>query len=214
VRASPGHDASDRGTNCGEHHRCGEQSLATGSHLGSQRLSSSRDKLVPGLVAVVRLLGERLREHRLQPRQRGWLLLEVREDDRGVGAAAERRPPGQALVQQAAERVEVGAPVQVVTANLLGGDVVDSAERAARSDTGRLLRQSSGEPEVGQVAVATHVDQNVRRLDVAVHETALVRGVERVRDLFQQRQCALRREDSLLGQQVFQVVPSTRRIAM
>ena len=47
--------------------------------------------------------------------------------------ALERRLAGQALVQHAAERVDVGARVDRLAADLLGRDVVERARRAGRS---------------------------------------------------------------------------------
>ena len=45
------------------------------------------------------------------------------------------------------------------------------------------LAEPSCEAEVGEVDVLVTVEQHVRRLDVAMDESALVRGVERGGDL-------------------------------
>ena len=129
----------------------------------------------------------------------------MREHDCGVGTAAERRPARQALVQQAAERVEVGPPVQLLAADLLGRHIVDRAQRAPTAGMVGLLRQPSRKPEVGEIAVAALVEQDIRRLDVTVHKAALVRRVERVGDLLDQAESTFRFELALLSQEPLQI---------
>src|SRR5204863_8268359 len=109
-----------------------------------ERGASGFDQLEPGLVAVVRLLRERLLDHRRQCGQRQnarGLLLEVREDDRRLRRTRERRPAGHAFVQDAAERVEVGTTIELVAADLLGSNVVDRPKRTRAADRGRLLAE-------------------------------------------------------------------------
>ena len=95
----------------------------------------------------------------------------------------ERRLAGQALVQQAAERVHVRAAVDRLAFDLLGGDVRRRAERAPVQQRATLVDEAAREAEVGEVDVLAGVEQDVRRLHVAVHEAARVRRVERARDL-------------------------------
>ena len=71
-----------------------------------------------------------------------------------------------------------------------------------------LERRALGEAEVAQIrvrATGLAVDQNVRRLDVAVHETALVRDVECGRYLLHDRESTYRLERALASEQRFQV---------
>ena len=106
------------------------------------------------------------------------------EDRCHLRAVAERQRPGETFEQQAAERVLVGAAVDDVTADLLGRDVVDRAhELPIRGTRGR---RGVREPEVGKIGmitVALLIEQHVARLDVAVHQAALMGGVERLREL-------------------------------
>ena len=103
-------------------------------------------------VALLRVLRQRPGDHarRAPPaapaagaRRRG-LRLEVREHDREVRVTPERRLPDEALVQHAAERVDVRPPVDLLAGDLLGSDVVDRAEElAAVADSGLARRPAS-----------------------------------------------------------------------
>jgi hypothetical protein len=125
-----------------------------------------------------------------------------------VGRTREGRLPGQALVENAAQRVDVRALVEGVARDLLGGDVLERADDLSRDrDPGkraRALRQA----EVAEVAVLAPGglgDEHVRGLDVAVDEALLVRGVERLGDLGEELDRALRLERPLLGDDLGQV---------
>ncbi len=102
---------------------------------------------------------------------------------RHLGLALERRPAGEALVEHAAERVDVGATVERQPLDLLGRSVLDGAyEDACPCEVGgrRLLRDA----EVGEVHVLGGLgDQDVGRLHVAVDQVPVVSGVERACDL-------------------------------
>ena len=105
-----------------------------------------------------------------------------------------RRLAGQALVEHAAERVDVGARVERLGGDLLGGGVV---HRAGEVGGGRSPPSSggAGEAEVGQVAVlraALLGDEHIRRLDVSVHEPVLVGRVEGLSDLTDELERAAR----------------------
>ena len=164
-----------------------------------QRLARGVDQLAARLITLVRLLRQRPLHHRLEARQNRRLLLQVREHDCGVGSACEGRPARQTLVQKAAERVEVGPPVQLLGADLLGRHIVDRAQRPPTAGMVSLLRQPSRQSEVGEIAVATLVEQDIRRLDVTVHKAAFVGRVERVSDLLDQAESAFRFELALLS---------------
>ena len=119
-----------------------------------------------------------------------------------------RRFPGQGLVEQTAERVDVRPhPVHLVTLNLFGGDVGGCAERQRRLEPGRLLGQPPGEAEVGQVHVLVGVEQDVGRLDVSVDEPALVCGIECSRHLARDPDRPLGLEWPLVTQEPLQVAP-------
>ena len=113
-----------------------------------------------------------------------------------------------ALEQHAAEPIDIRVSVDLVAADLLRSDVVDRAEqRAVRRLT--VIRRALREPEVGQVAVATLVDQYVRRLDVAVDEPLRMSGVERARDLRDDLDCPGGSQRALTSKHGAQVAPST-----
>ncbi len=80
------------------------------------------------------------------------------------------------------EGVDVGSRVDLLAARLLGSDVV------ARPDDGARLRHAlnvdgTGDAEVRDLGLALLREEHVLRLDVAVHEPALVREVQRAGDL-------------------------------
>ena len=110
------------------------------------------------------------------------------EHHRDVGVAAERRLPDQAFVEHAAQRVDVRPPVDLLAGDLLGSDVVDRAHQLS-AVAEPALGEPLGEAEVRQVGVVgavragAGVEQDVRRLDVPVHQPARVRGVEGAGDL-------------------------------
>jgi len=112
----------------------------------------------------------------------------VRSDHRHVGRALEWLAPGQAFEERAAERVQVGRGAELLALDLLRRGVVDRAEEeplAGHSAPPLHLH----DPEVGQVDTASRLlDQDVRRLDVTVDESARVGRVERGTDMVEDRQ--------------------------
>ena len=103
----------------------------------------------------------------------------------------QRRGPGQQLVEQDAQRVDVGAGVDVERAvlGLLGAHVFERADdRAVLGEQGPLgqpLVDRLGDAEVdhlGHRLAVVERDQHVRRLDVAVDDPLLVRVLDRLAD--------------------------------
>jgi len=96
-----------------------------------------------------------------------------------VAVAVEREAAGEHLVEHGAERPEVRSAIGLVAANLLGRHVSDGAERrpAAREP---VAAAELGQAEVEDLheTVASH--EQVRRLDVAVHDPGLVSFVQPV----------------------------------
>ena len=148
---------------------------------------------------------ERRREVRPYVGELGRRLVEVCEDDRELGVTLVRARPGQALVEDARERVLVGAPVDRAALDLLGRDVVDRADEAAVAGQARDRRDVAGDAEVADER-ALGGDQDVARLDVAMHEAGSVRNVEARGDLLDQRHRALRLERAVLCEQPAQVL--------
>ena len=99
---------------------------------------------------------------------------------RQLGVARERHAAGERVEEDGAQRVHVGAGVRVLAADLLGRREVRRADEVAGAGDAATRRRALGQPEVGEVRVLLLPlrDQDVRRLDVAVHEPAPVRGVE------------------------------------
>ena len=126
---------------------------------------------------------------------------------RQLGVARERHLAGQRVEEHAAERVDVGARVGGLAADLLRRDEVGRADELARARDAARGGGVLGQPEVGQVGVVLRLlgDQHVGRLDVAVHEAAAVRGVERRRDLPDEPHGALGREPALALDELAQV---------
>ena len=110
------------------------------------------------------------------------------------GLALVWRRPGQHLVEDAAERPDVGPPVHHLTRGLLRRHV----GRGAQHDTHLGLRRGHGrrfcgvcgpaDPTLGETEVQ-HLDDAVRanlhvaRLEVTMDDAALVRVIERINDL-------------------------------
>ena len=113
----------------------------------------------------------------------------MREHHREVRVTPERRLPDETLVEHAAERVHVGAPVDLLPGDLLGGDVVDGAQQVAVVADSGLLGDPSREAEVRQVDVVgavrpgPRVDKHVGWLHVAMHKAARVGSIQGARHL-------------------------------
>ena len=159
------------------------------------------------LVAQVAVLLERLvedapelgRERGIQLRGRERIPVQDRvEDDRGR-LAREGQRARRHLVEDRPEREEVRARVRELPARLLGGHVRHRAHRragrrevvlgpdgleAGDGPVGAPARAlDPGEAEVQDLHLPARVHEDVRRLDVAVHDAPGVRRLEGVGDL-------------------------------
>ncbi len=133
------------------------------------------------------LLGKRLREDgidlrrkvRDEGRRRRRRLAQVLVEDGERGLAPEGSPAREELERHDAEGVLVGARVDRPADRLLGGHVGRGADDHPRhrqlGGDGRVL----GETEVGEEKTPRGIDENVRRLHVAVENSAPVRVIER-----------------------------------
>ncbi len=125
------------------------------------------------------------------------------EEKSDIRPTAERRLAGEAFEQHTAERVNVRSAVDNVAPDLFRGDVVHRSHQLAVLARHSLLRDSSCEPEIGEVhmicalGAGFRCDENVRRLDVTVHEVARVGRVEGPPDLRDERERLLWGEGAL-----------------
>jgi hypothetical protein len=165
-------------------------------------------------VAVLGVLGERPPDHRVEFARhsralggrggcscRCALIVAGTVLRRNGGLAAQRRE------QHAPERVDVRARVARLAAQVLGRHVVDRADPRAALREARVGALQAAEAEVAEIGVGTR-QQDVRRLDVAVHEPGGVRGVQARRDLRDDVGRVRALEPSPL-EQLVQVRPST-----
>ena len=125
-----------------------------------------------------------------------------------VVVGGKRHGPGERLEQDAPERVDIRACVHPVAAGLLGSHVVDRADERPGASQPVAADDVSREPEVRQVhvlAAAARGHQDVRGLDVPMHQPSRVGGVERLRDLVDDRGSPAGLEAALLGEDLAQV---------
>jgi hypothetical protein len=140
-----------------------------------------------GGEAVVGVLGGGALDRRCQPGRlvphpvrRGEGLIDVAPHLLHL-VAGERGGAGECLVEHAAERVDVGASIDLAALNLLRRDAVDRSDPLTGAGQLGRGRASLSEPEVGQVALAgarRAFEQDVCRLDVAVDHAGGVGGVQ------------------------------------
>ena len=160
--------------------------------LAGEEAAQVVGQLAGGRVAAGRRLGHRLQADRLQvardlvvePARRPRLVLQHLQQEHAA-VAAERPLAGEQLVEDDAEAVDVAAGVDRVrlAAGLLGRHVGRRAEHLAVGRHRRVVGVALGQAEVHEVRLAVGVEQDVRRLDVAVDDAERVRAAERVGDL-------------------------------
>ena len=136
--------------------------------------------------AVVGRLGQEIHDQRLQPsgdlgvepgRQHG-AGIQVLGDHRHRVLAEERRPPGEHLVQNRTERVEIAPGIRLAPHRLLRRHVSDGAEHhPLDGDPGSPPAQR--QPEVPEQGAALGIQPHVGRLEVPVHDAEGVSVLER-----------------------------------
>ena len=176
------------------------------------------DELAAAPVSLLRRLRQGFDENGVEAdRQVGiehargrWILGDMAPEDRQRALPAERRLTRQTLEQDTAERVDVGAEVERPSPDLLRGDVVgcpgEMAGLGRSSVGGDVLRET----EVAQVAVlaaSLRRHEDVARLHIPVHQTPLVRRIQGIGDLLDDRQRAVGREQALLLQHAPEIDP-------
>jgi len=186
----PHSDAADRGR--GHRRLAGVEIAFEISQIGGQ--------LVGVLVTVGRILLQQLAHDAIrlgrqvtdELRRRGRLAGQRRAERLDVAGPGEGQPAGDHLVQQHAEREQIAAVIQRLAARLLGRHVGHGPDHLAfpgqlaadRLEPGvhvldrLLLRpravEQLGQAEVQQLDVAVAGDDDVGRLEIAVHDAVLV----------------------------------------
>jgi hypothetical protein len=110
---------------------------------------------------------------------------EVGEADLGKAAVAERRGAREALVEDAAEGVDVTPARRLASFDQLRCEVVRGAENLTVRRQARGVSRAR-EAEVGQRGRALAVEEHVRGLHVAVEDPLRVEGVEPFAELCRQ----------------------------
>src|SRR5262249_12065043 len=121
-------------------------------------------------------------------------VVEMRIEDGELAVPPERRLAGEAVKDDAAQRVHVRPTVDRASLDLLGRAVVDAAEDCPRpGETVRAL--TLGKAEVTEIDVRVDVgEENVPRLDVSMDEPCGMSGVERGGHLLDDLHGLLRRQ--------------------
>jgi len=178
--------------------RCDHLRLASFEITGLQQDARFADVAQPH-ARILRQAAQKERAHaRRQPGQQGQVGFFFDDGGENVRqrAPAKRPRSGQALVQHAAERPDVRAPIHGLAARLLGTHVGRRAENQSllrheeavrfggrRAFLGRPGANRLGEPEVEDLDDPVGRDADVGRLEVAVHHARLVRRLEPLGDL-------------------------------
>src|SRR5206468_9791102 len=106
------------------------------------------------------------------------LLAEVLRDEVG---AEEREALRERLEQRDAERVQIRGDRDRRAGDLLGRHVRERADEAAGLGLSQV--DEVGDAEVAELRRATRIEEYVRRLDVAMHDAAVMRRLEPTDDV-------------------------------
>jgi hypothetical protein len=131
-------------------------------------------------------------------------------DDRNGVVTGKRRLPGEHLVEQRTQRVEVALRARRVAERLLGGQVGDGADQGAAADPGPPLGRR--QPKVAEPRSPVVVDPDVGGLQVPVDDAARVGVLEGTGDVGRDVDGALDLEPAARGIQQRQHV-ATRHVA-
>ena len=118
-----------------------------------------------------------------------------------------RHAAGQALVEEAAEGVDIRVVVDRLAADLFGRRIADRPDELSRTEV-PIGKRRPGHAEVGKerpLFVLVLVQQDIGRLDVTVDEPVCVGSIERGRELRDERDGSRRFEAALFAQQACQV---------
>src|SRR2546428_1570321 len=144
------------------------------------------------LVTIARIALDGLEhdglERRVEPRHevagQPWLFVRLGAHHCQRIGAGEGQVAGDHLVEDGAEGVDVGARVAASTADLLRRDVVRRADRGREAEPGdppcRFVQRDA---EIDDLHQPRRGDQDVLRLEVAMHDSVLVHVLQRLADL-------------------------------
>src|ERR1019366_7706264 len=159
------------------------------------------------LIAQLHILLQRLGNNLLQLEGHrriqfdGWSRVAVKYalENNGGSVAFERNPPGGHFVEDGAQGEQIATPVEFFSASLLGRHIGDGAYRGAwhrqmrRRHRRRLASRGLhyrapvigqfGQPEVQDLRLSSRSDEDIRGLQVSMHNTFAVRDVESVGNL-------------------------------
>ena len=173
--------------------RVSELSAARIALFGSLRQSPQQD-IIHG--------GREIGPPRREPRR--WLL-QLRVQHRRGLLLRKWRPAGQQFEGRARERVLIRARVDPPPLDLFGRAVVERAHEAVHSGQVGRRERALAQAEVRQIHVVgpanPGIEEHVGRLDIAVHQSRGVRGVESRRDPGDNRGDALGGQRSRLFQE-------------
>ena len=173
--------------------RSWERSLEYGLRTGDERVLTPVSRQEAQIVterggvdvALLRRFAHRLGDDAVEGGQRGIVVRRARRGRHQMpgdllfeAVAGIRALAREAFVEHAGERVDVRAGVALPAVEPLRGHVRQRSQRAARGGQARLAR-GAGQAEVDEVDEFPVGDQDVRRFDVAVHQSVGVRRVQR-----------------------------------
>src|SRR5262249_10522340 len=118
--------------------------------------------------------------------------------------ARERELSREDLVERHAEAVEVGAEVDLRALALLGGEILEGAEDLVRAGERARAVEAAHEAEVADPGHALLIEEDVRRLHVAMDEPPGVDRREPASDLGSDRADLAPREPLPLGERVLE----------
>ncbi len=133
--------------------------------------------------------------------ERNGILVENPVRDRRAGVARKCFGVGEQLVEDHADRKQIGAAVDILAENLFGRHVARRPDGVARVRDGP---EHSSDAEVEHLQAARLVDHQVGRLDVAVNDRHPVRVAGRGGELFDPAQLVGLRDGRLAANQLRQ----------
>jgi hypothetical protein len=101
-----------------------------------------------------------------------------------------RRLPGEESIEHRAQGIDIGCGALGRAAHLLGAGIVRRQQTLLRKGLVGRGSENPGDPEIQQLRLASRVNQNVGRLDVAVDDQVAVGVSDRVAYFEEQAKCA------------------------